>query len=65
VLAPGDDVVLRAGDQLLFAGRPVAHRALEKTLMVDAVPAYLVTGRRVPESWFWRRITRYRSPLPD
>jgi hypothetical protein len=32
--------------------------------VVDAVPAYLVTGRRVPESWFWRRIARSRSPIP-
>jgi voltage-gated potassium channel len=59
VMGPPDDTVLRAGDELLLAGRPVARRALEKTLMVDAVPEYLVSGRRVPSSWFWRRITRY------
>jgi voltage-gated potassium channel len=64
LLAPGDDVELRAGDHLLFAGRPVAHRALEKTLMVDSVPEYLVTGRRAPASWFWRVVTRYRPGLP-
>jgi voltage-gated potassium channel len=63
VLAPGDEFVLRADDHLLLAGRPVARRALEKTLMVDAVPAYLVTGRRVPAGWFWRRITRYRPEV--
>jgi voltage-gated potassium channel len=60
-LAPGEEMVLQTGDQLLFAGRPVARRALEKTLMVDAVVEYLVTGRRVPESWLWRRITHYGS----
>jgi Trk K+ transport system NAD-binding subunit len=60
-LDPDEDTVLAAGDELLLAGRPVARRALEKTLMVDAVPEYLVTGRRVPSSWFWRTITGYRS----
>jgi hypothetical protein len=60
VLAPDDGFELRADDQLLLAGRPVARRALDKTLMVDSVPAYLVTGRQVPSGWFWRRITGYR-----
>ncbi|PZA21247.1 potassium transporter TrkA [Modestobacter versicolor] len=61
VLAPDEGTVLQAGDELLLAGRPVARRALEKTLMVDAVPEYLVTGQRVPSGWFWRRITRYEE----
>jgi voltage-gated potassium channel len=60
VLAPDDGFVLRADDELLLAGRPVSRRALEKTLMVDSVPAYLVTGRRVPSGWLWRRLSRYR-----
>ncbi|WP_369138405.1 potassium channel family protein [Modestobacter versicolor] len=59
LLAPDDGTVLQPGDELLLAGRPLARRALEKTLMVDAVPEYLVTGRRVPASWFWRRVTGY------
>jgi voltage-gated potassium channel len=63
VLGPGEEVVLRAGDELLLAGRPVARRALDKSLMVDAVPEYLVTGRRAPSGWLWRRITGYRSAL--
>jgi hypothetical protein len=63
VLAPQDDTVLRAGDELLLAGRPVARRALEKSLMVDAVPEYLVSGRRVPSGWLWRRLTGY-VPAP-
>ena len=64
LLAPADDEVLRAGDELLLAGRPVARRALEKTLMADAVAEYLVSGRRVPAGWLWRRITRHRPALP-
>jgi hypothetical protein len=26
------------------------------------VPEYLVSGRRVPASWIWRRLTGYASP---
>jgi voltage-gated potassium channel len=62
VLAPDDGFVLRPDDELLLAGRPVSRRALDKTLMVDAVPAYLVTGQLVPSSWAWRAITRYHAP---
>jgi Trk K+ transport system NAD-binding subunit len=61
-LAPDEDFVLAAGDQLLLAGRPLARRALETTLMVDAVPEYLITGRRVPAGWIWRRLARRRGP---
>jgi hypothetical protein len=64
VLAPEDDHLLRAGDELLLAGRPVARRALEKSLMVDGVPEYLVSGRRVPSGWLWRRLSGHRSPAP-
>jgi voltage-gated potassium channel len=57
-VTPGEDFVLDAGDQLLIAGRAAARRTLSTTLMVDAVPEYLVSGRRVPSSWIWRRLTR-------
>jgi voltage-gated potassium channel len=65
VLAPDEEFVLRADDELLLAGRPVSRRALEKTLMVDSVPAYLVTGRRVPSGWLWRRLAGSAGSRPD
>jgi voltage-gated potassium channel len=55
-LAPDDDFVLRPGDELLFAGWAAARRALATTLTVDGVLEYVVTGRRVPSSWIWRRL---------
>ncbi|SNR59059.1 potassium channel family protein [Blastococcus mobilis] len=55
-LAPGDDFVLRPGDELLLAGWPAARRALAMILVVDGVLEYVVTGRRVPSSWIWRRL---------
>ncbi|WP_448612066.1 potassium channel family protein [Geodermatophilus sp. URMC 60] len=56
-LAPGPDVVLAPDDELLLVGWPAARRALEVTLVVDAVREYVVTGRRVPSSWLWRKVT--------
>ena len=55
-LAPDDDFVLRPGDELLLAGWSAARRALTTTLLVQGVLEYVVTGRRVPSSWVWRRL---------
>jgi len=55
-LAPDDDFVLAPGDDLLFAGWAAARRALGTILFVDAVREYVVTGRRVPTSWIWRKL---------
>ncbi len=73
-LAPDPDFVLAPGDELLLAGWPAARRALEVTLIVDAVREYVVTGRRVPSSWLWRKLsgappanqeTRPTAPTPS
>ena len=56
-LAPDADFVLEPGDELLLAGWPAARRALETTLVVDSVREYVTTGRRVPSSWLWRKLT--------
>lgn len=55
-LAPGPEVTLAVGDELLLVGWPAARRALERTLIVDAVLEYVVSGRRVPSGWLWRRL---------
>ncbi|MCV2491520.1 NAD-binding protein [Geodermatophilus sp. YIM 151500] len=60
-LAPADDFVLAAGDEVLLAGWPAARRALATTLVVDGVAEYVTTGRRVPSGWVWRRLTRDRA----
>ena len=46
------------GDELLLAGWPAARRALDTMLFVDGVREYVVTGRRVPSSWIWRKSRR-------
>jgi voltage-gated potassium channel len=56
-LAPDDDFLLEPGDELLLAGWSAARRALDTILLVDGVLEYLVTGRRVPSSWVWRKLS--------
>ncbi|MDP9429926.1 MAG: potassium channel family protein [Actinomycetota bacterium] len=56
-LAPDPGFVLAPGDELLLAGWPAARRALETTLVVDAVREYVVTGHRVPSGWLWRKLS--------
>jgi hypothetical protein len=61
-LAPDADFVLAAEDEILLAGRPSARRALSTLLFVDSALAYVVSGRRVPESWIWRTLSRATPP---
>jgi voltage-gated potassium channel len=56
-LAPPADFVLAPEDELLMAGWPAARRALGTILELDAAREYVVTGRRVPTGWLWRRLT--------
>ncbi|MEU4419643.1 NAD-binding protein [Actinoplanes sp. NPDC024001] len=56
-LGPDDDVALRPGDQILFAGQPWDKRALLETLTINSVSQYVLHGRRVPSSWVWQRLT--------
>ena len=58
VLTPGDDAVLEADDELLFAGASSQRRELESTMVVDATAAYVLFDQRVPASWVWRKLSR-------
>jgi Trk K+ transport system NAD-binding subunit len=60
-LAPGGDFLLAADDEILLAGRPAARRALDTTLLLEAAGEYVLSGRRVPSSWIWRRLSRYET----
>ena len=55
--APDDDHLLAPGDEVLLAGWSAAERALTTMLEVDGVHEYVLTGRRVPSSWIWRKLT--------
>ena len=56
VVTPGDDFLLRSGDQLLFAGVASARRALDATLGDEPTATYVIEGRIVPSGWLWRRL---------
>ena len=50
--------MLEPGDELLLVGWPAARRALDTTCWSSTPPASTcVTGRRVPSSWIWRKLT--------
>jgi voltage-gated potassium channel len=63
VLTPHDDTVLAPDDELLFAGEGSERRELEGTMVVDATGAYVLTGRRIPSSWMWRKLSG-KDPTP-
>lgn len=58
VLAPAHDLVLQPDDQLLLAGRPWAHAALDGTLEDEPTAAYVLDGEFVPAGWVWRQLSR-------
>ncbi|MGY1618538.1 potassium channel family protein [Geodermatophilus sp. SYSU D00691] len=64
-LAPDADFVLARDDEVLLAGRPSARRSLSTILVVDAVLEYVVTGRRVPSGWIWRKLSRTPEREPE
>ena len=65
-LAPDEDFPLAADDEILLAGRPAARRALDTTLLLEPVGEYVLSGRHVPSSWIWRRLSRHEArPTTD
>jgi hypothetical protein len=60
-MTPGGDVLLRAEDQLLLAGRLRDRAALNTTMTEVFTASYVIDGLRVPSSWVWRRFARLDS----
>ena len=58
-MAPRDNVVLLAGDDLLLAGRLRDRAALQTTMTEEPTASYVLDGRRVPDSWVWRRFHQH------
>lgn len=55
-LAPGAEQRLERGDRMLLVGSARARRALDTTLALPTAAHYVITGRRVGQSWVWRRL---------
>lgn len=60
LFVPGPDTSVRAGDELLVAAAPRARGVLRDVLFNDAALEYVATGRRVPTTWVWRKLTPHR-----
>jgi voltage-gated potassium channel len=61
---PDGGLDLRPGDELLYAGRERAQRAMEETLLNANTAEYVLTGRDRPSSLLARLIDRVRGPAP-
>lgn len=58
--APDESMTLRPDDELLVVGQGSGIRALYETQFSDSAAEYIATGRQVPETWLWRRISHSR-----
>jgi hypothetical protein len=57
---PAEDTELALGDQLLLVGKPEGLNAIGEVCFYPATVEYLVTGREVPLTWVWARLTARR-----
>ncbi len=62
LIDPPPTTQLRAGDEILFAGRRGARQALSLTLENAHTLTYVVTGNELPGGLIWERIARWRAP---
>jgi voltage-gated potassium channel len=62
-LAPPDDFVLAADDEILLLGWAAARRSLDSTLIMDDVGAYVIAAEHLPASWIWRRLSHRQKTL--
>lgn len=52
--------LVRPGDAIIAVGRPKAFDTMADALFYDHTIEYLATGREVPATWLWRRLTGRR-----
>ncbi len=57
---PGAETPLEIGDQVLFVGMPAGLSQLRDICNYPATVEYLATGRDVPLTWVWARLTDWR-----
>ncbi len=57
---PDPSTPLHVGDELMLYCGPSGRALLSEVLFSDASVEYAATGRRVPATWIWRRLSRVR-----
>lgn len=60
VFVPPEDTPLAAGDQVLLLGTSGGLSRVREVCHYPATVEYLATGREVPLTWVWRRLTARR-----
>ncbi|TRW46972.1 NAD-binding protein [Georgenia yuyongxinii] len=60
-VAPGNDVILAEGDEILIGGQPGARQDLDNVLLDEATREYVLHGHEVPSGWLWRTLAAQRS----
>ncbi|TAH44894.1 MAG: potassium channel protein [Betaproteobacteria bacterium] len=66
-MGPGVDTALRAGDEILLAGRPGTRSSFALTIANEHTLNYVLTGTDLPGGWVWERMSgpRKSRPRPD
>lgn len=57
---PDEDTALAVGDRVLLVGKPDGLSQVSEVCYYPATVEYLATGREVPLTWAWARLTRRR-----
>lgn len=61
VLMPAADTRIRAGDELLLAGRRAALNDLGLIIANEHTLAYILSGEDLPGGWIWERLSRRKQ----
>ncbi|MCW9012839.1 MAG: NAD-binding protein [Gammaproteobacteria bacterium] len=59
LLMPTDDIAIKADDQILYCGTPVAERSMKWTLNDIHSLNYIMTYEDTPDSFVWRKLHSY------
>ena len=65
VFMPAEDTPLAADDQILLVGKPAGLSQVREICHYPATVEYLATGRDVPLTWVWSRLTTRRRARTD
>ena len=62
---PAEDTPLADNDQVLLVGKPTGLSQVREVCHYPATVEYLATGREVPLTWLWARLTARRRATRD
>ncbi|MBS0511593.1 MAG: NAD-binding protein [Proteobacteria bacterium] len=63
-MAPDAGTTLRAGDEILLAGKPGSRNSFMLAIANEHALNYVLTGTDLPGGWIWERLSRARKAAP-